>query len=227
MHWKSCLLLACLLFGAPFSAADDAQRPPIGAYALVTDQSIVRIQVFRDGILKLAGHNHVIGLRALQGLILVSDTVAESSLALEFSATDLTVDLPQDRSHGGQEFQSPIDEPSRASTRKNMLGPSLLDAARYPQIKIRSVALRGTFEQLSVDALVSLAGMDNIVTIPVMVSYAEEQITARGKISLRHEQLGLAPFEVLLGALSVRDEMLFEFEILARLLEADQAVNPL
>lgn len=210
------LLLLFLGCGIPSITAAEAPKPVPGDYAVVSDQSLVRIQVFRDGILQRAGHNHVIGLRTLAGEVRVGETLDTTRLSLRFAAADLTVDLPNDRASGGEPFKAPIDEPSREGTRENMLGPRLLNAGQYPQVLIRSAAIRGDFSQLTVDALVSLAGKQNEISVPVVLSYADDSILARGSITLRHEQLGLVPFTVLFGALAVKDEIRIEFDILAR-----------
>lgn len=226
MHGKfRSLCLLCLVIFASAVAAAQVPGPVPGNYAVVTDQSLVRIQVFRDGILEKAGHNHVIGLRALAGEVRVGETLADTALSLRFAAADLTVDLPKDRASGGEPFQYPIDEPSRQGTRENMLGPRLLNAERYPQVLIESTMIRGDFNRLTVDALVSLAGKKNVITIPVALSYEEGSILARGRITLRHEQVGLVPFSVLFGALAVKDEIRIEFEILARPDSNDMGVS--
>jgi hypothetical protein len=226
MRGKFCaLFLLCLICPLTSFGAAETPGPTPGHYTVVTDQSLVRIQVFRDGILKRAGHNHVIGLRTLTGEVEVGETPEKTRLLLRFTATDLTVDLPDDRASGGEPFESPIDEQSRESTRENMLGARLLNAERYPQVRIRSRAIRGNFNQLTVDALVSLAGKENAIQVPVVLNYADDGILARGSVTLRHEQIGLVPFTVLLGALAVQDEMRIEFEILARPVADDDRVS--
>lgn len=220
------LILFCLVSSGTSAIAAEAPRPAPGNYSVDTAQSLVRIQVFRDGILQQAGHNHVIGLRTLAGDIQVGETLAESGLALHFAAADLTVDLPEDRASGGEPFERPIDEESREGTRENMLGPRLLNAGRYPQIRIKSQSILGDFNKLTVVAVVSLAGTKNVVEFPATLSYAGDAILARGSITIRHAQVGLVPFTVLFGALAVKDEMRIEFEILARPVPDSGGITP-
>ena len=53
------------------------------------------------------------------------------------------------------------------------------------------------------------------VTVPVEVSIRGERVEATGELSVRQTELGLEPFSVAFGALSVRDELGLKFFLVA------------
>ena len=56
----------------------------------------------------------------------------------------------------------------------------------------------------------------NPIDIPANVLVSEQQIEASGNATVRQTDLGLEPFSVGLGALSVRDELELKFRLIAR-----------
>src|SRR6202167_1761216 len=137
------LTVAALYLGAcrtvPAPHREAAPPPAVAAPAAATvryrvdaQRSEVLILVYRDGRLATLGHNHVVAVRQLSGEILLAPDPAHSSWQLDFPVSAMSCDEPQLRAVQGEDFQSKLDDVAIAGTRDHMLGPLLLDAARYP-----------------------------------------------------------------------------------------------
>ena len=119
------------------------------------------------------------------------------------------------RTAEGADFPAEVPESARQGTRKNMLGPQLLDADRYPGITLTSVAIEGTREQMRARTRVRVKDQTREITIPVSAKYSSGRIEAQGEFALKQSDLGLEPFSVMLGALVVQDELKVKFRIVA------------
>ena len=53
------------------------------------------------------------------------------------------------------------------------------------------------------------------ITIPLSAKYSAGRIEAQGEFVLKQSELGLKPFSVMLGALTVQDELKVKFRLVA------------
>lgn len=225
------LLAGCQTAGepeAPAAPADAAPpaigKPPPGAvrYRIVPGASAVVIRVYRAGSLARLGHNHVIATSALTGTVDLTSPLSASRLEIGFDKTALQVDDPTLRARSGEAFAEALPPDAIEGTRENMLGPRLLDAERYPRVSVRAVGIDGTLpatpqapaEALTVHAMITVLEEPFPVSFPVQVRREGERLVATGSRTLTHGALGLEPFSVMLGALSVRDEMEITYSII-------------
>jgi YceI-like domain len=208
---------------APASVAPHIGTP----YDVVPDASLVVILVYRAGALASAGHNHVIASHDAGGTLYVPADRLLGSFELHVPVATLTVDEAALRSQqGGGDFAAEVSEGAKEGTRRNMLGPALLDAAHYPEIVLRAVRLeppaagteRAAANAGSIVAQVQSTVRDAVRTfaVPVHYSLGGGTLLACGELTLRQSELGLTPFSALLGALQVQDEMRISFRISAR-----------
>lgn len=204
------LLLACL---ARPAAADPAAIT--GPYRVLPDESELTVLVFRAGALARLGHNHVVSTRALSGRVNVGAAPEDSTLELVVPLDTLVVDDPEVRREMGSAFSGAVSEEDRSGTRRNMLGRRLLDADRHPEVRIRSRAIRGTFDDLVVTAGIDIRGEVHTVELPVSVVFSDRRLVATGRAELTHAALGLEPFTAALGTLRVADEMTFVYRVAA------------
>ena len=192
-------------------------RPPAPAGTLYeVFASDVTVRVYRDGPLAELGHNHVIASTGLTGRIELRRPLATTTLALELPLGSLIVDDPARRAEAGEEFPGELNGPDREGTRANMLGPALLDAARFPVMLLEGLAIDGESPDFSVTARVSLAGRQRDIVVPARLELDGDTLTASGRFTLTHAQLGLSPFSVALGALRVRDDIQVGYRLSAR-----------
>jgi polyisoprenoid-binding protein YceI len=226
------LFLACTLAGCPTRPPPPPAQvhtvpPPPAAphfgrpYDIVAADSLLTVRVYRGGTLASAGHNHLIASHTLVGTVYVPDDVLKSSVELHLAVAELTVDEPELRAReAGGDFQAEVPQSARDGTRRNMLGPAVLDAADYPEVVLRSERLEATPAAApgSVVAWLDAQVRDQHRTIsaPLRYQLAGDTLTLTGETALRQGELGLTPFTALMGALAVQDEMRVRLRIVAR-----------
>ncbi len=199
---------------------DIATAPSAGvAYAIDPASSWLHVRVYKTGRLARFGHNHVISSHAIDGTVMLTEDPANSSLTLQLPLASFVVDDPRWRAHNGDDFPGEINDRDREGTRANMLSEKLLNAANHPVLHISSTAIERHAGGLAVQAQVALAGTVKPLTFPVSVTVENGIVRASGELTVTHEQLGLAPFSALLGALKVADEIGLSYHLTAQQVE--------
>ena len=161
------------------------------------------------------GHDHVILGRGLHGWVANPAKPSTASFYLQIPVEEFVIDDPEARAQAGPEFADPVDDAAKAGTRHNMLGDALLNSARYPLIQVRGAAFVGTEPNLRATVLVSIAGHDSTLVLPLQLRRAAGEITASGDFPLLQTDLGLTPFSVMMGALRVEDQIGVSLELVA------------
>ncbi|MFI4866866.1 MAG: YceI family protein [Steroidobacterales bacterium] len=204
--------------GAPPPTPVSAAGVAAGAvrYRIDPARSEVLILVYRDGRMAALGHNHVVAVRELSGEVVVATDLTQSSWQLDFPVGSLSVDEPQLRAAQGADFQTRLDAVATAGTRDHMLGPMLLDAARYPLIHLQSEQISGAADGLRVTAHIVVRDHDVQVELPVALQRSPDELVASGEFDLTHAQLGLTPYSVALGALRVAERMHVRYRLVAQ-----------
>ncbi len=200
-----------LLLGASSHAVEAASQ-----YRIATDGSELRILVFRAGALARLGHNHVVSTRGLSGEIVLGPSPEASSFHLEFTVTSLDVDDADVRADEGPEFSSAVNVQDIEGTRRNMLGPKVLDAEAHDRVRIASSSISGDFPNVVTTVVLTVKGSEHELLVPVSINTFDGGLIAIGRVRISHEDIGLAPFQAGFGALRVADEMLVKFRIVAR-----------
>lgn len=210
------LLAAC---GQQRTATVDAGPQPAHAHAQVyrvdPQQSSIALRVYRDGPLARFGHNHAIAVAGLSGTVYREKDLAQSGFDLAIPVVQLAVDRPADRAAAGADFSGELSEFAIAGTRENMLGPKLLAAEQYPEIRLQSVAVHGSAPDLQFTVKVTVRGIDSQIVVPASVELGERTVVAQGRLALSQAQLGLTPYSVLGGGLRVRDGIDADFRLVA------------
>ncbi len=201
----SCALPPKVLPPAAPSAPVAAPSGPYERYNIVA--SHLEIHVFRDGPMATLGHNHLISSDALTGTIDLRDPASDTRFTLELPLASLVVDDPALRSTAGTEFAKEVPQADREGTRLNMLGPSVLDAARQPGLRLTAERMDGGPTDFVAQVRVGLRGEERIISVPLSVQVDDGHMNVYANFRLYHADLGLTPFTVALGALRVRDEI--------------------
>lgn len=230
------LLLACALEGCPtrpspppVAVGAPASPPPIARrgrpYDIVAEQSQLTLLVYRGGTLASAGHNHVIASHTLRGTFYVPAEPLETTFEARLPVASLTIDEPQLR-----EQESPADFPpevpqgAREGTRRNMLGPAVLDADDYPEVRLQSLTLERASPagpgEVTAAIAAEVRGQWHTVRMPLHYALAAGRLTVTGESPLKQSELGLTPFSAFLGALAVQDEMHLKLRLVARAAQA-------
>lgn len=206
---------------APRKAAPELPAaPPLpvpGAvhYRIDAGESALRILVYRGGPLAEFGHNHVIAARELEGDVYLTPDIHDAGFRLRIPVQEFVVDPPAARKEEGQAFSSQPSEQAIAGTRKNMLGPDVLDAERYPDITVRSVSITGPEWAPEMTVRVTLHGMARDLTVPVALDRGDGSLSVTGTLELQQTDFGMTPFAVMGGGLRVQDRVRIRFRIVA------------
>jgi polyisoprenoid-binding protein YceI len=159
-------------------------------------QSSVTIYVGKTGLLSTFADNHVIS--APLASCAISET-APLHVALAVNATDLVVRDPD------------LDPGKREEVRARMLGPEVLDSARFPAI---------TFESAQVDAVDAnhwdVSGRLTIRGVSHVVAFKAHRDSGghyRGEAHIRQRDFGIQPIRIAGGTISVKDDLRIEFDI--------------
>lgn len=199
---------------APLDIAPGARH-----FRLQADQSQLTVLVYRDGRLANLGHNHVISSDDLHGEIYLADALQNSAFEIRLPVMTMVVDAPQNRANAGDDFPRELDPDAISGTRANMLGEQQLDAEMWPEIVLRSRVMRGVLPDYTVQVDIAVRSRIHSLEIPVHVVVTGDRIIATGSFSVNQTDLGLEPFSVMMGALTVRDQLDINFSLVA---EADR-----
>ncbi|MEM7053223.1 MAG: hypothetical protein AAF446_01615 [Pseudomonadota bacterium] len=200
------------------------QRSDHSIIELNQTESFLRIVVLPDGRLARFGHPHVIG-GAISGRLSMDSTRTVDWLDARVAVSTLEVDRPEWRAAEG--FEAELEAEAIAGTRKNMLGPKVLDAVQFPMIELRAIPVGGNAVFPEIDLYVRLRGetrrlpMTAAIEFPVRQSgdttSAESQLEGRmvasGSVVIRQSDFDIEPFSALAGGLSVADALTVRYRL--------------
>ena len=208
------LTLLLVLLPAIVPSAARAQEPAASRdFQIESDSSWLRVLTYPDGPLRRFGHHHVVSHHGISGTVLVAPDPLDSRISIELSVAGLVVDDPELRGMEGEDFEREISQKDIDGTRANMLGEKLLFVEQFPSIQIESKAIEGSLADATIVASVSVKGLAQTVRFPASIELTDDAFVARGELEITHGELGLSPFTAAGGALSVRDLMIFKYEI--------------
>lgn len=199
----------------PASPAATVLELPRGARVFVVDagRSAVSLRVYRAGPLARLGHDHLITSQALAGRAWTAGAPETSGFELRLPVESFVVDDPAARRAAGPGFESEVPQDARDGTRRNLLRPEVLDAARYPEIRVRAAALLGTWDSLVARAEVTLRDRTRRLDVPLRLVRGDRELAASGSFRVLQSDFGMTPFSVAGGAIQVGDEVDVAFEI--------------
>lgn len=185
------------------------QKSVAAEYAVDPAASSMTITVGKSGLFKFAGHTHEIVAPVAEGRVTADvESLAASSVTLAFRSSELKVT---------GKGEPPGDVPK---VQEAMLGPKVLDSARFPAIGFRSTAVSGRSSgpgawDVEVRGDLTLHGATRGVVLPLRVELSQDTLLASGTTTLKQRDFGIKPLSVA-GVVNVKDELRLEFRITAR-----------
>lgn len=204
------------------AAARLGPSPRLGqAFEVVPARSSLTVLVYRAGPLAALGHDHIVACRCLTGTIYVPREPLHASFELHVAIEGLTVDDPALRAaEHSADFPPDVPPSARQGTRQHMLGVTQLNAVEYPDITLRSAALRpspdGRRGDIVADVLVGLGGERRSISVPMHYELQPDEIVTTGEFSLKQTDLGLTPYSAAGGALRVANGMRVRIRLVAK-----------
>lgn len=176
-------------------------------YVSDTRASQFTVQVFATGLFSAFGHSPTIAIRDFSAVAQVNaEDLTQSSLRVTIKPESLAVrdDVP--------------DKDRREIER--MMKQEVLEISSYPEIAYESsnLIISGTNQQYSVicNGDLTMHGTIRSQPISARVALNEDSLRAFGTFTILQSRYGLKLVTVAAGALKVKDELKFSFNILAR-----------
>jgi polyisoprenoid-binding protein YceI len=184
---------ALLLLAAGSTAAAPATRE------MDVARSTLTVRVFKTGLLSAFGHNHEIRAPIARGSF--DESADLPSVQLQVDARQL------------QALDPDLSPQDRAEVQRTMLGPTVLDSARFPEIRFRSRTVeKAGAGKWRVHGDLTLHGE----TRPVLAEVSGEAGHYRGSAVVRQTDFGIQPVRAGGGTIKVKNEVRVEFEIIGR-----------
>jgi polyisoprenoid-binding protein YceI len=176
-------------------------------YAINNTASRFTVQAFAGGLLASLGHNPVITIPDFSGEVRLPENVADASVHMVINAASLKV-------------ASDVKDKDRREMER-MMHEQVLQSAEYPEIAYdcSSVSASKTGEGQYWTALkgeLTLHGVTRGLTISPRVTVNGETLRASGSFSILQTDYEIELVSVMGGALKVKDELKFVFEIVGR-----------
>jgi hypothetical protein len=170
----------------------DAQSRPVDA-----SSSTLTVLVYKSGLFSAFADDHVIRAPIAAGSI-----SEESPLGVQISV----------RPDEFVVLDPGLSPEKRADVRARMLGPDVLDSARYPEIAFASTAVEPAGgDRWSVVGMLTIHGQARAVTFVV----TRQAGRYRGTVPLKQSDFGIKPISIVGGTVKVKDELKVEFDVAA------------
>lgn len=157
--------------------------------------SSVTLHVFKSGLFSAFADDHVIRAPIRKGTL---DQSASRSVEIVIDPRQLQVLDPN------------LSADSRDDVRKRMLGPEVLDADRFPEIRFRSTLVKAAgADRWTVEGDLTLHGQTHTVSATVQ----SKEGGYLGESVVRQRDFGIKPIRIAGGTVKVRDEVKIDFDI--------------
>jgi len=186
----------------------ETARATLLHYVVDARASRFTVQAFATGILSAMGHNPKIGIHNFNGEVdFDAETARASGFRLSLNANSLGV----------------LDDISDKDRREieRMMNDQVLESSKYPDIVYESPTvsvkhIEGNLYSAALVGTLSFHGVTHNQSVPARITVFDEMIRASGEFLLNQSDYGIKPISVAGGALKVKDELKFSFEMVAR-----------
>ncbi len=185
-----------------------APETAVGRYVLDKSASKFTVRAFATGMLASMGHNPTIAIRDFTGDASFDPAdAAKASLRIQIRADSLEV-TDDIKSKDRKEIES-------------LMNQKVLESAKYPSIAFESTATsatqlsEGRF-QVNLNGTLTLHGVTGRLPVTAQVTLIGDRLRASGEFALLQSNFGIPLVSVAGGALKLKDELKFAFDIVAR-----------
>jgi polyisoprenoid-binding protein YceI len=190
------------------ASAGEADEKAADRFVVDGRASRFTVRAFATGILAAMGHNPTIGIRDFSGEMKFDpEKLDAGAFRLEVKSASLGV-------------QDDISDKDRREMER-IMNQEVLETAKFPDILYEapgiSVAKVGdTLFSASLNGNLTLHGVTRSEPVAARVAWMGNMLRASGEFSLNQSNYDIKPVSVAGGALKVKDELRFQFEIVAR-----------
>lgn len=177
-------------------------------YVIDPRASRFTVQAFATGMLSAMGHSPTIGIRSFNGEVDFNPESAEAGrFRISIKANSLTV----------------LDDVSEKDRREmeQMMNELVLVPRKYPDIlydatEVAVSRLQGNLFSATINGNLTFHGLTQRQPVAARIGDFGEMLRASGEFNLKQSDYGVKPISVAGGALKVKDDLKFSFEIVAR-----------
>ena len=180
----------------------------MGHYLLDKGASRFTVRAFASGMLSALGHNPTIAIRDFTGEVNLDPAApGQASLRLQIRADSLEV-IDEIKSRDRKEIESTMNQ-------------KVLESSNYPAVTFEGTATsadqlgEGRY-RVSMSGNLSLRGVTRNLPLTAQATLAGDMLRAYGEFSILQSNYGIPPVIVAGGALKLKDELKFTFDIVAR-----------
>jgi len=187
--------------------AAQAQQDPVPAIVGPVDRNHSRIYVFVDktGL----GHQHAVEGRLKQGAFRIQPGQPPQG-ELVFDMASFRADTDQARRWIG--LSGKTDPGTQKKVTANMLGPDVLDVARFPTARFVVTGVQARKDNkgqpyLVIQGQFTLHGVTRPVAVAARAKEFPQGVRVVGQLTIRQTHFGIRPYRVALGAVGVADPL--------------------
>jgi polyisoprenoid-binding protein YceI len=190
------------------TSATDAAETTVDRFVIDTRASRFTVRAFASGILSAMGHSPTIGIRDFSGgMNFDPEQLKASSFQLIIKSSSLSV-------------QDDISDKDRREMER-LMNTEVLETGKFPEIRFEAsdISVTKTGDALfsaKLDGSLAFHGVTRRESITARVAWMGSMLRASGEFSLSQSNYGIKPVSVAGGALKLKDELKFSFEIVAR-----------
>jgi len=178
-----------------------------GSAASSAQQSAITIHVFKSGLFSGFAHNHIVVAPIAQATVDPARMTADITVATK----DMKVTDPE------------VSEKDRTEIQTTMLGPTVLDAAKFSEIRFKSSRIEQTTPQhYRVMGMLDLHGASKEIVLEVTGGPEHYH----GATKLKQTDFGIKPISMGGGSIKVKDELQLEFDVYSAAPAKMGAANP-
>jgi polyisoprenoid-binding protein YceI len=188
--------------------AVQATENPADRYVIDSRASRFTVEAFATGLLARMGHNPIIGIRDFSGEMQFNpDKLEAGGFRLVIKSASLSV-------------QNDISDKDLREIER-LMNQEVLETAKYPEIAYESTNISVTkmAEMLcsaTINGKLTMHGVTRNQTIVVRVALLGSMLRASGDFTLDQTDYNIKLVSVAGGALKLKDELKFSFEMVAR-----------
>jgi polyisoprenoid-binding protein YceI len=210
------VVVSALVVAGGAAAQAPAAAPTPGPRTFVIDakQSVLAVQVFKDGAAAALAHNHVVSATTMSGRI-VLDPANPSAARVDVTlpTAGLKNDDPKLRKRFG--VTGDVPEGDRKMILEHMQDAGQLDIAHFPTMQFSSTSTTGTGSKLVLNGKLTIHGVTRDVSIPVDVTTTDTTVRGTGSIKLKTSDFGIEPYSAFLGAVKNKDGIVLQIDLVA------------
>ena len=186
----------------------ETTKAALAHYVVDTKASRFTAQAFVTGILSAVGHNPIIGIRNFSGDVHFSpEALQGSEFHLNIKAASLSV-------------QDDIPDKDRREIER-LMNEQVLETTKYPEIVYHAPAISITklgdsLYSAALDGTLNFHGVTCRQPVTAHIAVFGAMVRASGGFTLKQIDYQIKPISVAGGALKLKDELKFSFEMVVR-----------